>query len=237
MSGGAGTIRVFLADDHRILRDSLKTLLSQEPGIEVVGAAEDGAEALEMLARLAADCTGDTGARDSGAAHAPAPAPADVLILDISMPRRGGLEVSREATRLYSGLRVIFLTMHKGEDMLADAFGAGASGYVLKENAFDELVKAIRRVMSGSRYVPSEFSDVLLNGFLVGEKGENGMSAREREILKLLAEGYSNREIAEMLVISAKTVETHRSNIMRKNGFKNITELVLYAARNRLIEI
>jgi DNA-binding NarL/FixJ family response regulator len=213
-------IRVFLADDHRILRDSLKTLLSRERDIEVTGEAEDGVEAIECLSEMVVG--GD---------------PADVLILDISMPRRSGLDTAKEVSKRWPGTRIIFLTMHKGEDMLADAFRSGAMGYVLKENAFDELVRAIHRVMSGRRYVPSEFSDVLLGGFLENGKDENAMSAREREVLKLLAEGYNNREIAGMLVISVKTVETHRANIMRKNNFRNITELVLYAVRNHLIEI
>ncbi|MGN0312397.1 MAG: LuxR C-terminal-related transcriptional regulator, partial [Lachnospiraceae bacterium] len=116
-------------------------------------------------------------------------------------------------------------------------FHSGCSGYILKENAFEELAGAIRKTMSGGIYVSDELVPLMVSGFLSSEKEEKGdLSGREREILKLLAEGYSNKEIAEMLVISVKTVETHRANIMKKHNFKNITELVLYAVRNHIIE-
>lgn len=208
-------IKIYLADDHKILRESLRILLSQEEDLEVVGEAEDGLSVENGLRKTTAD----------------------ILILDISMPRRSGLDVARNAAKQYPGLKVIFLTMHKSEEILAEAFESGAKGYVLKENAFEELIKAIHTVSGGKVYVSSELSSVLLSGFLSNERRGSDLSVREREILKLLAEGYSNKEISDMLVISVKTVETHRANIMRKNNFKNITELVLYAARNHLIEI
>ena len=208
-------IRIYLADDHKILRESLNVLLSQEDDIEVVGEAEDGIAVEEGIRK----------------------APADILILDISMPKRSGLDVAKNLMREYPNLKIIFLTMHKSEEILAEAFESGAKGYVLKENAFEELIKAIHTVMSGKVYVSTELSPTLLHGFLSNERRGSDLSVREREILKLLAEGYSNKEISDMLVISIKTVETHRANIMRKSNFKNITELVLYAARNHLIEI
>jgi DNA-binding NarL/FixJ family response regulator len=208
-------IKIYLADDHKILRESLNSLLSQEDGIEVVGEAEDGLAVEEGLRA----------------------ASADILILDISMPKRSGLDVAKNVTKDYPELKIIFLTMHKSEEIIAEAFESGAKGYVLKENAFDELIKAIRTVMGGKVYVSTELSPTLLHGFLSNERRGSDLSVREREVLKLLAEGYSNKEISDMLVISVKTVETHRANIMRKNNFKNITELVLYAARNHLIEI
>lgn len=208
-------IKIFLADDHKILRESLNSLLSQEDGIEVVGEAEDGLAVEEGLRTVQAD----------------------ILILDISMPKRSGLDVAKNVTKDYPGLKIIFLTMHKSEEIIAEAFESGAKGYVLKENAFDELIKAIRTVIGGKVYVSTELSPTLLHGFLSNERRGSDLSVREREVLKLLAEGYSNKEISDMLVISVKTVETHRANIMRKNNFKNITELVLYAARNHLIEI
>ncbi|HWQ78266.1 MAG TPA: response regulator transcription factor [Anaerovoracaceae bacterium] len=208
-------IRIYLADDHKILRESLRVLLSQEADIEVMGEAEDGLSVENGLRKTAAD----------------------ILILDISMPKRSGLDVAKNMTKQYPDLKVIFLTMHKSEEILAEAFESGARGYVLKENAFEELIKAIHTVHGGKVYVSSELSSVLLSGFLSNERRGSDLSVREREILKLLAEGYSNKEISDMLVISVKTVETHRANIMRKNNFKNITELVLYAARNHLIEI
>lgn len=208
-------IKIFLADDHKILRESLNILLSQEENIEVIGEAEDGL-AVEAGLRKAVP---------------------DILILDISMPKKSGLEVAKNMVKFDSELKIIFLTMHKSEEILAEAFESGARGYVLKENAFEELIKAIHTVKAGKVFVSSELAPMLLHGFLSNEKRRSDLSAREREILKLLAEGYSNKEISDILLISIKTVETHRANIMRKNNFKNITELVLYAARNHLIEI
>lgn len=208
-------IKIYLADDHKMLRESLNILLSQEEDIEVVGEAEDGLAVENGLRKT----------------------PVDLLILDISMPKRSGLDVAKNMAKENPDLKIIFLTMHKSEEILAEAFESGAKGYVLKENAFEELIKAIHTVMNGKIYVSSELSPTLLHGFLSNERRGSDLSVREREILKLLAEGYSNKEISDMLVISVKTVETHRANIMRKNNFKNITELVLYAARNHLIEI
>jgi DNA-binding NarL/FixJ family response regulator len=208
-------IRIYLADDHKILRESLHSLLSREEDIEVTGEAEDGLAVENGLRKTAAD----------------------ILILDISMPKRSGLDVAKNVVKQYPDLKVIFLTMHKSEEILAEAFESGAKGYVLKENAFEELIKAIHAVKDGRVYVSSELAPIMLRGFLSNERRGSDLSVREREILKLLAEGYSNKEISEMLVISVKTVETHRANIMKKNNFKNITELVLYAARNHLIEI
>ena len=207
-------IKIFLADDHKILRESLIMLLGQESDIEVVGEAQDGIAAEEEVMKKAVD----------------------VLILDISMPKRSGTDVAKNLRQL-PDLKIIFLTMHKSEDILAEAFMNGAKGYVLKENAFEELIKAIHSVMENKIYVSSLLAPTLLHGFLENEKKENALSVREREVLKLIAEGYSNKEISNMLMISIKTVETHRASIMRKNNFKNITELVLYAARNHLIEI
>lgn len=208
-------IKIYLADDHKILRESLMMLLGQEDDIEVVGEAQDGIEVERQIQNQ----------------------DVDILILDISMPKRSGLDVAKNLLKQNPNLQIIFLTMHKSEEILAEAFESGAKGYVLKENAFEELIKAIHVVREGKVYVSSVLAPTLLHGFLANERKGNDLSLREREILKLIAEGYSNKEISEMLVISIKTVETHRANIMRKNNFKNITELVLYAARNHLIEI
>lgn len=160
----------------------------------------------------------------------------DVLLMDISMPKRDGFDTAEGVKRMYPDVKIIFLTMHKSEEMLSNAFHSGCSGYVLKENAFEELAAAIRKVMAGDIYVSSELTPIMLSGFLSNAKEPRDLSGREREILKLLAEGYSNKEIAGLLAISVKTVETHRANIMRKHHFKNITELVLYAVRNHIIE-
>lgn len=208
-------IRIFLADDHKILRESLQMLLTAESDFEVVGQASDGMEVLQQIQNI----------------------DADVLLLDISMPRMSGLELVRNLRAQKAQFKVIFLTMHKTEDMLFEAFDMEANGYVLKENAFDELAQAIRTVYNGGTYVSPALSQMMLNGFMQNERNNQGLSGREKEVLKLLAEGYNNREISEMLVISVKTVEAHRANIMRKYHFKNITELVLYAVRNHIVEV
>ena len=208
-------IRIFLVDDHKILRESLELLLSQEEDFKVIGQADNG---MNLEDRFLEDAP-------------------DVLLMDISMPQRDGFDTARAVKKVFPDLKILFLTMHKSEEMLAKAFHSGCSGYILKENAFEELTGAIRKTMSGGIYVSDELVPLMVSGFLSSEKEERGdLSGREREILKLLAEGYSNKEIAEMLVISVKTVETHRANIMKKHNFKNVTELVLYAVRNHIIE-
>ena len=211
----AAKIKIFLVDDHKILRESLELLLSQEEDFKVIGQADNG---MNLEDRFLEDTP-------------------DVLLMDISMPQRDGFDTARAVKKVFPDLKILFLTMHKSEEMLAKAFHSGCSGYILKENAFEELAEAIRKTMSGGIYVSDELVPLMVSGFLSSEKEEKGdLSGREREILKLLAEGYSNKEIAEMLVISVKTVETHRANIMKKHNFKNITELVLYAVRNHIIE-
>jgi len=208
-------IKIFLADDHKMLRESLHMLLDAEEDFQVIGEGADGFETEKAL-------------QDNDA---------DVLLLDISMPKKSGLEVARTLKNEKPETEVVFLTMHKNEAMISEAFECGAKGYVLKENAFEELTEAIRTVSAGRIYVSPQLSPMLLDGFLEHERSGKDFSDRELEILKLLAEGYNNREIADMLVISVKTVETHRANIMRKHNFKNITELVLYAVRNHIIEV
>lgn len=208
-------IRIFLADDHKILRESLELLLSQEEDFEVIGQADNGLNLEAMFLKEKPD----------------------VLLMDISMPKRDGFDTARAVKKAFPEIKILFLTMHKSEKMLAKAFHCGCSGYVLKENAFEELAVAIRRTVEGGIFVSEELLPLMVSGFLSSEKEESSdLSGREREILKLLAEGYSNKEIADMLAISVKTVETHRANIMRKHNFKNITELVLYAVRNHIIE-
>lgn len=206
-----GKIKIIIVDDHQMFREALQMLLNAEDDFEVIG---------EAGAMNEADLSGD----------------ADILLLDISMPKKNGIEAAKEITAEHPDLKIIFLTMHKNEEMIADAFEAGAKGYVLKENAFEELLTAIRNVYNGEMYVSRELSPMLLDGFLEN-KSNRDFSNREMEVLKMLAEGYSNKEISHMLCISVKTVETHRANIMKKHNFKNITELVLYAVRNNIIEV
>ncbi|KLU64458.1 MULTISPECIES: response regulator transcription factor [Desulfosporosinus] len=213
-------IKVFLADDHKILRESLLILLQQENDIEIIGEAPDGQEALHGILRLKPD----------------------IAILDISLPRLNGLEVAERIKRDCPEIKVIILTMHKNEEFVARAYQSQVSGYVLKDNALEELLKAIRIVQSGGIYLSTDITSTVVAGFVKNfnlKKGEPDelVSSREREIIQLLAEGNSNKEIATMLNLSLKTVETHRSNIMHKLEFKSLADLVLYAVRNHIIEV
>lgn len=212
-------IRVFLADDHKILRESLVILLSQKDNIEVVGAAGDGQEAYRKILELQPD----------------------IAVLDISIPRLNGLDLAERLRTELSGVKVVILTMHKSGEFVSKALCAGVRGYVLKDNALEELIECIELVYTNKIYLSQDITGIVVEGFVHNsrdgaESGENAISSREREILQLLAEGKSNKDISDLLNLSIKTVETHRANIMRKLSFKNITDLVLYAVRNHIIE-
>lgn len=212
------TIKVFLADDHKILRESLIILLRQEKDIVVIGEAANGHDALEDIVRLQPD----------------------IAILDISLPQLNGLEVAARLKKEQHNIKIIILTMHKNEDFVVRAYQLEVNGYVLKENALEELLKSIRVVQAGGTYLSSDITSTVVAGFVANFSRKKGqaelISSREREIVQLLAEGNSNKDIAQLLSLSLKTVETHRSNIMHKLGLKNVTDLVLYAVRNHIIE-
>lgn len=211
-------VKVFLADDHKILRESLVILLQQENDIEIVGEAANGHDAIREILRLKPD----------------------IAILDISLPQLNGLEVAARLKKDCPKVKIIILTMHKNEEFVARAYQLEVNGYVLKENALEELLKSIRIVHAGGIYLSSDITSTVVAGFVENFNLKKGkaelISSREREIVQLLAEGNSNKDIARMLNLSLKTVETHRSNIMHKLGFKSITDLVLYAVRNHIIE-
>lgn len=213
-------IRVFLADDHKILRESLRLYLSHEADIEVVGEAPDGLEAYSGILAIMPD----------------------IVILDISMPKLNGLDLCSKLKQEHPAIKVIILSMHKGENSIHKALNIGVNGYVLKDNALEDLTNAIRTVWNGKMFISQDLIEMVVNGYIqeggkkAGSEAEV-LSIREREILQLLAEGLSNKEVADELHISIKTVETHRANIMKKLGLKNIADLVLYAVRNQLIEI
>jgi len=212
------TIKVFLADDHKILRESLIFLLQQERDIEVIGEAADGHRAIEEILRLKPD----------------------IAILDISLPKLNGLDVAARLKKEDPAIKIIILTMHKNEEFVARAYQLKVNGYVLKDNALEELLKSIRVVQAGGIYLSSYITSTVVAGFVANFNQKGGktelISSREREIVQLLAEGNSNKDIAQLLNLSLKTVETHRSNIMHKLGLKSITDLVLYAVRNHIIE-
>ncbi len=213
-------IRVFLADDHKILRESLVILLSQKENIEVVGAAGDGLEAYRKILEIKPN----------------------IAVLDISIPHLNGLDLAEKLKAEMPEVKVVILTMHKSGDFVSKALSAGVRGYVLKDNALEELIECIELVSERKIYLSQDITGIVVEGYVnknreIADAGENSVSTREKEILQLLAEGKSNKEISDLLNLSIKTVETHRANIMRKLGFHNITDLVLYAVRNHLIEL
>jgi len=210
---------VLLADDHTLVRDGVKLILDAQPDIEVVGEASDGAEAIRRA--LQEDV--------------------DLAILDVSMPRMTGLQATVELHRRRPGLRILILSMHEDERFFFQALKSGASGYVLKSAADRDLVEAIRAAMRGEPFLYPAAVTALIRDYLdrarAGEKvPEDPLTPREQEVVKLIAEGHTSDEIAATLVISKKTVERHRANILDKLGMRNRVELTRYAIRRGLVE-
>jgi DNA-binding NarL/FixJ family response regulator len=212
-------ISVLLADDHTIVRSGLRMALEAESDIEVVAEAGDGAEALEK------GLEGNV----------------NLAILDVSMPRMTGLQAAAELHRQRPGMRILMLSMHDNEQYFFEALKAGASGYVLKTAANRDLVEACRASMRGESFLyPPAVAAIIrdyLDGLARGETPpEDPLTAREMEVVKLIAEGHTSEEIAEMLVLSRKTVERHRANVLSKLGMRNRVELTRYAIRRGLVE-
>jgi DNA-binding NarL/FixJ family response regulator len=213
-------IRVLLVDDHAILREGIKALLEKQENIEVVAEAADGREGIPKAIQFRPD----------------------VVVLDISMPLMDGLEATRQMKRENPDVKILVLTMHDDEEYFFQLVRAGASGYVTKRSASKELVSAIEAVYGGeSFFCPSMAKSLLSNYLKLAESSEHTepevLTPREREIVKLIAEGYTNQQIAELLHRSVKTIESHRSNILRKLSIHDSVELVKYAVRKKLIEI
>ena len=213
-------IRVLLVDDHAILREGIKALLEKQDNIEVVAEAADGREAIPKAAQFCPD----------------------VVVLDISMPTMDGLESTRQMKKDNPDIKVLVLTMHDNEEYFFQLLRAGASGYVTKKSVSRELVSAIEAVYRGESFFCPSMAKFLLSDFLrldkaVENTGQEELTPREREIVKLIAEGYTNQQIADLLHRSVKTIESHRSNILRKLGIHDSIELVKYAVRKKLIEI
>lgn len=208
--------KVLLADDHAILRDGLRMVLQAQPDITVVGEAEDGRQALEMVERL----------------HP------DVVVMDIAMPNLNGAEATRQIKRRFPDVKVLILTMHENQQYLAQIVSAGAIGCVLKRSAGVELVSAVRAAARGESYFSPTMASMLLEGYrnhLESQIPEDPFTEREREVLQLVAEGKSNQEIADLLVVSIKTVQTHRAHIMEKLDAHDRTDLVKHAMRLGII--
>lgn len=210
-------IRVIIADDHTIVRSGVRLLLSAEPDIQVVGEALDGQEAVALTEEL----------------HP------DVLLMDITMPEMDGLEATANIKKRFPATAVLILTMHRSDEYFFEVIKAGASGYVLKGAKTSELIEAVRVVSRGEVFLHPSMAQKLVQGYLTRSERESSsgipLSPRETEILRLLAEGYSPREIADKLVISASTVHTHQNNLMVKLGLTKRHELIQYARKHGLI--
>jgi DNA-binding NarL/FixJ family response regulator len=211
--------RIVIAEDHTILREGLKALLSVVPDVEIVGEAGDGRAAVEIC-------------RDKDP---------DLVLLDLSMPRMTGMEALRQIKQSNPKIKVLILTVHKTEEHLFAALQNGADGYTLKDSPAEELLLAVRSVANGRRYLCPSISTKVIDGYLDGRAGGgqptsyDRLTDREREILKLIAEGHRNREIADLLCISVKTVEKHRSNVMNKLELHNVQALTAYAIEKGLL--
>ncbi len=209
------TLRVLIADDHGIVRSGLRLLLERQADIEVVGEAADGVEARDLAVRERPD----------------------LAILDVKMPKLTGLQATREIKRQAPEVSVLILSMHDDERYLFEALKAGASGYVLKAQADTDLLAAIRAVERGEPFLTPEAQRTLIKDVLErGSSGEEELTPREEEVVKLVAEAHTTKQIAELLHLSEKTIENHRSNAMRKLGMRDRVELVRYAIRRGLIE-
>jgi DNA-binding NarL/FixJ family response regulator len=214
------SIRVVLADDHKIIRDGLRTLLEKEAGMEVVAEAENGRKTIKLAQKLTPH----------------------VIIMDVSMPDMNGIEATRQIVTEMPHVKVIALSMHSDRRFVLGMLEAGASGYLLKDCAFEELAQAIRNVNAGHTYLSPKIADVVVKGYLsriseMNIAAGNVLTPREREILQLIAEGMSAKEIAGHLNLGIKTVETHRRNMMQKLKMNSIAELTKYAVREGLVAL
>jgi DNA-binding NarL/FixJ family response regulator len=208
--------RIIIADDHLLFRQGLKSLLGARSDLEVVGEAADGLQLLDLLNQLSPD----------------------IILLDISMPNLRGIEAIHEIKRAHPGMKILILTMHKDKQYLEQAISAGARGYLLKEDADTELFSAIEKIRRGRIYVSPNLLEELTDDWVLTIRGDSNVSleaqhltVREKEVLKLIAEGKGSKEIAALLFISARTVERHRANIMQKLGAKKTADLVKHAVQ------
>ena len=212
-------IRVLLADDHGVVRKGLRFLIEQEEDIAVVGEAQDGREAVRMAKELQPD----------------------IIVMDIAMPQLNGIDATGQAIKASPHSGVLILSMHDDESYILRALEAGARGYILKDNAEDHLVQAIRIVAQGKPFFSPVIAQTLLEDYMrnLQQKGQQDsyslLTDREKEVLQLLAEGRSNKDVAQLLDLSVYTVETHRTRIMQKLNLHNTAELVLYAVRKKII--
>jgi DNA-binding NarL/FixJ family response regulator len=212
--------KVLIADDHKIVREGLRALIEKHEAMEVIAEAENGLEAVRLAQKLQPD----------------------VVIMDMGMPQMNGIEATREVTAHNPKIKVIALSMHSDKRFVLQMIKAGASGYLLKDSAFEELITAIRTVVSNQSYLSPKITDVVIKDYLQTlSKGDMSafsvLTVREREVLQLLAEGRSTKEIAGSLNVSVKTVETHRQQVMEKLNIHSVAELTKYAIREGLTSL
>ncbi|PWH19423.1 MAG: DNA-binding response regulator [Anaerolineae bacterium] len=213
-------IRILLADDHTILRDGIRSLIEDEPDMEVIGEAEDGITAVKLADSLRPD----------------------VILIDLAMPLLNGLEATRQIRKNQPRAKILILTMHENEEYIRQVLAAGAMGYILKDAAARELLSAIRSVHKGEVVLSPAITrlivtDYLRWGDLSAQDSTDGLTDRERQILQLIAEGYTNKQIADILSISIKTVQAHRLNLMKKLDLHDRGELIKYAIQKKIIDI
>lgn len=212
--------KIVIAEDHTILRAGLRALLAVQNGLEVIGEAGDGREAIRKVDTLQPD----------------------LLLIDLSMPKLNGIDAIREIKSQHPEIKIIVLTVHKSDEYIIAAFKAGANGYMLKDASQNELLLAIDYVINGKTFLSPSISDKVVDAFLNTDKkdkpatGLDNLTAREREILKLVAEGNTNKKIADHLCISLKTVEKHRSNLMKKLDLRNTAALTAYAIEKKMVD-
>jgi DNA-binding NarL/FixJ family response regulator len=211
--------KILLAEDHTILREGLKALLLTSKDLEIVGEADDGRKAVQLAEKLFPD----------------------LVLMDLSMPRMDGMEAIREIKKRWPQIKVLALTVHKTEEYVLSTLRAGVDGYLLKDATHQEMMTAIRSVLGGKRYLSPGVSEKVIEGYLGGKETVKTQSpwetltSREREILKLIGEGYKNKDMAAHLGISPKTVEKHRANLMQKLSLHNTSELTAYAIEKGLV--
>jgi len=209
--------RIILADDHRILREGICSLVATLPEVEIVGEADDGRKTVDLARKLVPD----------------------IVVMDIGMPNLNGIEATKAIKAEIPTVKVIALSMHSDARYVAEMLKAGASGYMLKDSAFEELAEALRVVMTGRVYLSPGMNDAVMNDYVRrlsegSPRAALDLSPREKEVLQLLAEGLSTKEIADRLHVSAKTADTHRQRVMNKLGLRSVAELTKYAVREGL---
>jgi DNA-binding NarL/FixJ family response regulator len=212
--------RILLVDDHRLFRSGLHSLLARQPKIEIVGEAEDGVSAVRIAQELSPD----------------------IVLMDVSMPKLNGIEATRQVLSQNAATRVIMLSMHADRRFVIEALKAGARGYLLKDSAIEEVLRAVDAIMNKQVYLSRRITNIVVEDYVQMAKSSDStvytlLSAREREVLQLLAEGRNTKEIASHLNVSVKTVETHRKQVMDKLGLHTIAELTKYAIREGLTEL